>query len=148
MWEEHGVHSAQHLHLQGRLQRIQLSHGWEHFRLVVFCAGNKRIKWSLLLPSQPCADLTARTRGSACSLTCVNVPPATAGPPARRVTSARVHSCFITLTCCSQTADEYLCVDRTPVSVCSELRAAVSTWRHLCGQKPVHLPLRLRGTQM
>ncbi len=34
------------------------------------------------------------------------------------------------------------------VSVYSELRAALSTRRHLSGQKPVYLPLRLRGTQM
>lgn len=28
VWQEHGVHSAQHLHLQGGIHRIQLSHRW------------------------------------------------------------------------------------------------------------------------
>lgn len=198
VWEEHGVHSAQHLHLQGRLHRIQLSHRWERFErawLVYFCVGNKLIKsyhswknpcnshcfkkenlavvctlswhitfmsamriWLIYLSVWFCCRFSSlsavcrpdcKNQGKCVEPNVCECPVGYSGPTCEEGNlNSYSHLSNMPTHTHTQNTDEYLCVVCPPVSVCSKLWAAVSTWRHLSGQKPVYLPLRLRGTQM
>lgn len=69
VWEEHGVLSAQHLHLQGGLHRVQLSHRWEgeHFVSAWFVyvyAVKKFFKWT------SAAHTVSRNLSVLCRLSC------------------------------------------------------------------------------
>lgn len=148
VWEEHGVHSAQHLHLQGRLHRLQLSHWWEHFWLGWFLCWKRVHSTSHLSSLSAVCRPDCKNQGKCAQPNVCECPAGYSGPTCEEGNLNSYSQLPNVLSRCSQNTDEYLRGVRAPVSVCSELRAAVSTWRHLSGQKPVHLPLRLCGTKM